>query len=94
MESISAESINDSLSERELQKIARMEMSIAIDTYLKRKRAFPSVTEPSVHSSTSSFSTSRDKVNEVQLSESTHCSYESMILKEPLRTYDEALSNV
>lgn len=94
MESISTESINDSLSERELQKIARMEMSIALDTYLKRKLVFPSITEPSVQSTTSSFSTCGEKMEEVKVSKSTHISSESMVLKEPLRTYDEALSNV
>lgn len=94
MESISTESLNDSLSERELQRIARMEMSVALDIYLKRKRAFSSVTESVVRSTTSSLSTCGEKGESSKGGESAHVSMESAVLKEPLRTYDEALSNV
>ena len=33
------EPVSDSMSERDLQRVARLEMTIALDNYLKKKRA-------------------------------------------------------
>ena len=87
MESVSSETINDSLSERELQRIARMEMSVALDNYLKKKRTTSIIVEPSCCSVITSSSICSETVEKSK-------SVESTSLQEPLRTYDEALSNV
>lgn len=93
MESVSSETINDSLSERELQRIARMEMSVALDNYLKKKRATSIYVEPSCCSAIDSVSVCSETVPKSKSEEQTK-SVESTFLQEPLRTYDEALSNV
>ena len=71
----------DTLSERELQRIARIEMTNALDNYWKRKRATLEQVSCSVAS-----------VEQAKMSESK--SDERLILQEPLKTYDEALSSV
>lgn len=75
------ETICDTLSERELQRIARIEMTNALDNYSKRKRATLEQVSCSVAS-----------VEQAKMSESK--SDERLILQEPLKTYDEALSSV
>lgn len=75
------ETICDTLSERELQRIARIEMTNALDNYWKRKRATLEQVSCSVAS-----------VEQAKMSESK--SDERLILQEPLKTYDEALSSV
>lgn len=81
----STEVITDSMSERELQRIARSEMVAALDTYLKRKRVESLAVEQN-NSSTQSTELAKESFK----SNSTECS----CLKEPLRTYDEAFSSV
>lgn len=75
------ETICDTLSERELQRIARIEMTNALENYWKRKRATLEQVSCSVAS-----------VEQAKMSESK--SDERLILQEPLKTYDEALSSV
>ena len=75
------ETICDTLSERELQRIARIEMTNALDNYWKRKRATLEQVSCSV---------AAEKQAEVAASKSD----ERLILQEPLKTYDEALSSV
>ena len=75
------ETICDTLSERELQRIARIEMTNALDNYWKRKRATLEQVSCSVAS-----------VEQAKMSESK--SDERLILQESLKTYDEALSSV
>ena len=90
----SAEVITDSMSERELQRMARTEMAVALDVYLKRKRIVSLALEQnsnSIHSS-DSLSTVKESQSNVQSSKSN--SVDGAILKEPLRTYDEAFSTV
>ena len=81
MEETVNETICDTLSERELQRIARIEMTNALDNYWKRKRATLEQVSCSVAS-----------VEQAKVSESK--SDECLILQEPLKTYDEALSSV
>ena len=94
--------INDSLSERELQKLARMEMSIALDNYLKRKRKSGSTSlscndksltdEQKIASqkdSSSSVCSEKEDESVQQIGNEDECN-----LQEPLRTYDKALSSV
>ena len=81
MEETVNETICDTLSERELQRIARIEMTNALDNYWKRKRATLEQVSCSVAS-----------VEQAKMSESK--SDERLILQEPLKTYDEALSSV
>ena len=88
----SAEVITDSMSERELQRMARTEMAVALDVYLKRKRIVSLALEQnsnSIHSS-DSLSTVKESQSNVQSSKSNSVA----VLKEPLRTYDEAFSTV
>ncbi len=90
----SAEVITDSMSERELQRMARTEMAVALDVYLKRKRIVSLALEQnsnSIHSS-DSLSTVKESQSNVQSSKSN--SVDGAVLKEPLRTYDEAFSTV
>lgn len=98
MQSISSETINDALSERELQRIARMEMCTALDNYLKRKRLSSTTFDSTQDISISSLSSNLSKGEQSQSSETMQgqqlSSTESHSLKEPLRTYDIALSNV
>ena len=75
------ETICDTLSERELQRIARIEMTNALDNYWKRKRATLEQVSCSVAS-----------VEQAMKSDSK--SDERLILQEPVKTYDEALSSV
>lgn len=81
MEENVSETICDTLSERELQRIARIEMTNALDNYWKRKRATLEQLSCSVAS-----------VEGAKVSDSK--SEERQILQEPLKTYDEALSSV
>ena len=80
----STEVITDSMSERELQRIARSEMVVALDTYLKRKRVESLAVEQNA-SSTQSTELAKEPIKS-----NSECS----CLKEPLRTYDEAFSSV
>ena len=82
------------MSERELQRMARTEMTVALDEYLKRKRVVSIALEQnsnSIHSS-ESLSTVKESQTDVQSDKSN--SVEGSVLKEPLRTYDEAFSTV
>lgn len=84
MEGNNSETICDTLSERELQRIARLEMTTALDNYWKRKR----VTLEQVSCSVASVgSVSTNKGSESK-------SEEHITLQETLKTYDEALSSV
>ena len=98
MQSISSETINDALSERELQRIARMEMCTALDNYLKRKRLSSTTIDTPQDISISSLSSNLSKGEQSHSSEITQSqqlsSTEMNPLQEPLRTYDIALSNV
>lgn len=85
--------INDSLSERELQSIARMEMSIALDNYVKKKRNHSQVSYSNQCSIAPSESICSNRVEETNYEEARF-SLETDSLKEPLRTYNKALSNV
>lgn len=94
MQSTCSETLNDALSERELQRIARMEMCTALDNYLKRKRFSSSTLDITQCSTVSSISPNLSKGEHLQSTETSHSSSESHSLKEPLRTYDIAFSNV
>lgn len=83
------EPVSDSMSERDLQRVARLEMTIALDNYLKKKRAVSMALDHNSCSVAPSAS-----VSTVQQSQSSSKSIEAPSLQEPLRTYDEALSNV
>ena len=82
--------ITDSMSERELQRIARTELTVALDQYLKRKRAVSRALENNQASSESFPSVKAFQSDESMKSNPR----EDYILQEPLRTYDEAFSSV
>lgn len=103
------ETVSDSMSERDLQRVARIEMTIALDNYLKKKRAISmamehnscsiapssSVCTVSTTSTTSTtVTTSTTNHSQSTSSEVPSKSVEGVVLQEPLKTYDEALSNV
>ena len=103
------ETVSDSMSERDLQRVARIEMTIALDNYLKKKRAISMAMEHNSCSSAPSSSvctvsttsttsttvtTSTTNHSQSTSSEVTSKSVEGVVLQEPLKTYDEALSNV
>ena len=94
MPSICSETLNDALSERELQRIARMEMCTALDNYLKRKRFSSSTLDVTQCSTISSISSNISKGEHSQSTETSQSSSEVQSLKEPLRTYDIAFSSV
>lgn len=82
--------ITDSMSERELQRVARAELAVALDQYLKRKRAVSRVLENNQASSESFPSVKTFQSDESMKSNPR----EEYVLQEPLRTYDEAFSSV
>lgn len=93
MELDSGEIVNDSLSERELQSIARMEMSIALDNYVKKKRNQSQTSYLNLCSIAPSESICSNRLEETN-SEEVRSSLETHSLKEPLKTYNKVLSNV
>ena len=100
------ETVSDSMSERDLQRVARIEMTIALDNYLKKKRAIsmamehnscssaPSSSVCTVSTTSTTVTTSTTNHSQSTSSEVTSKSVEGVVLQEPLKTYDEALSNV
>lgn len=106
------ETVSDSMSERDLQRTARIEMTLALDNYLKKKRAISMALEHNSCSiapsssvctvSTTSTTSAAGRANTsstASQSQSTSSdvaskSMEGLILQEPLKTYDEVLSNV
>ena len=100
------ETVSDSMSERDLQRVARIEMTIALDNYLKKKRAIsmamehnscsivPSSSVCTVSTTSTTVTMSTTNHSQSTSSEVPSKSVEGVVLQEPLKTYDEALSNV
>ena len=82
--------ITDSMSERELEQIARVELTVALDEYLKRKRAVSRALE-NEHISSESLPSIKTFQSEDSAKSDQRKDY---MLQEPLRTYDEAFSSV